>query len=608
MHAWLTIEDGQGTPSRLELTPSCPATLGRHRKNHIVLHDEHASRQHAEVYYEDGRWFIRNINALNGTRVNGTPVNGVTPLADGQVVCIGNTTLCFHLEAESDSHRTLVQQGASCQGEPSRDTIPASFRTDELTALCQFMHSAVDETDPHLLIRRGLEAIHERTRASVTGFLSFDEEEPLPKVILPEIAHVDIHLSRRLTRAVRRQNKAVTLRQEHEESSETDSLMAFQDALCVPLRVGCVPLGAIHIYKAGPGFLEQEVRFCEIVAGYLASTLRALRWRRTLEAENVRLRVHSTVADDLIGVSPAIQRLRATIDKAASSDSLVLITGETGSGKELVANALHLHSRRSKEPFVVMNCAAISPNLVESELFGHCRGAFTGADAARPGYFQQADDGTLFLDEVGELSLECQAKLLRIIEGKGFRPVGGQEEVRVNVRVIAATHRNLAREVAEKRFREDLYFRLEVIHIEVPPLREHAEDIPALVKYYLDRWADEDGRRFKVSKEALERLQSYSWPGNVRQLRSVLESAVAMGNGGVLQAADLLLPSRDLFRRARSLKLEDIEKSAIRRALRRANWNVSKAALMLGIARDTLTNKIKKYAIQREGGGRSEGE
>jgi Nif-specific regulatory protein len=247
-----------------------------------------------------------------------------------------------------------------------------------------------------------------------------------------------------------------------------------------------------------------------------------------------------------------------------------------------------------------VNCAAIAPTLLESELFGHCKGAFSGADRDHPGLFQQADEGTLFLDEVGELSLECQAKLLRVIEGKGFRPVGGTAEVQVDVRTIAATHRDLQSLVQAGRFRPDLFFRLQGLQIRVPPLREHIEDMGDLVDYFLRKFAVEWGRQMKLSPAALERLQEYSWPGNVRQLRSVLENAVALSDTDNLEPEDLALASGTNPAEPPSLDLEALENWAVRQALHRTGGNVSQAARMLGVVRDTLTSKMKKYGVKRD--------
>jgi Nif-specific regulatory protein len=318
-----------------------------------------------------------------------------------------------------------------------------------------------------------------------------------------------------------------------------------------------------------------------------------------LEAENSRLRSHSPVADQLIGSSAALQALRHRIARLAPHSSTVLIVGESGAGKELVALALHRQSNRHEGPLVTVNCAAIAPTLLESELFGHTKGAFSGAGKAHRGFFQQADEGTLFLDEVGELSLECQAKLLRVIERKGFRPIGATQEVQVDVRIIAATHRNLEREVAADRFRQDLYFRLQGIQLQVPPLREHLEDLPELVKYFLESLAGEYGRLARLSDAALDKLHQHSWPGNIRQLRSVLENAVALSEKELLEPADLLFSPASGGGEPHSLNLEELEAWAIRQALRRTDGNITQAARLLGVVRDTLTNRMKKLGVER---------
>ena len=295
-----------------------------------------------------------------------------------------------------------------------------------------------------------------------------------------------------------------------------------------------------------------------------------------------------------------MQKLRQRIARLAVHPSTVLILGESGVGKELVAQALHNESPRRNGPLVGVNCAAIAPSLLESELFGHCKGAFSGADRDHPGLFQQADEGTLFLDEVGELSLESQAKLLRVIEGKGFRPVGGTAEIQVDVRTIAATHRDLQSMVQADRFRKDLFFRLQGMQIQVPPLREHLEDLGELVNYFLKKMAVEWGRQVKLSPAALARLQQDSWPGNVRQLRSVLENAVALSDSNILEPEDLVLSVGPNPTEPPSLNMEELESWAVRQALRRTGGNVSQAARMLGIVRDTLISKMKKYGIKRE--------
>jgi len=503
MRAHLTIVSGEGDPKVCELRPGEPLRVGRHHENDLVVRDDTASRHHAEIYWESGRWFIRDKGGVNTTRVNGKVITEPTELRDGHLIDVGKTSLRFSLELAGNGVPRQPATGSQWDVSPSAMDSPSGktvLLQDELMALCGFMAAAVKAAEPRPLIQQALESVHRQLGATVTGFLSLDKENPLPKIVLPRLAAVDIHLSKWLTEEVEKQGRTVWKKSQTRSPADDDSLQAFADAICVPLRAGESPLGALHVYRLGKPFQEREALFLEILAGHLANSLHLLRVHRTLEAENSRLRVHSQAGDELIGKSPPLQELRQRIARLALRPSTVLIVGESGAGKELVALALHRQSPRREGPLVSVNCAAFTAALLESELFGHCRGAFTGADHDRAGVFEQADEGTLFLDEVGELSLDCQARLLRVIEGRGFRRVGGTSEIEVNVRILAATNRQLQKEVETNRFRRDLYFRLQGIEIRVPPLREHLEDIPELVETFLSRFAVEWGRRTKVSE------------------------------------------------------------------------------------------------------------
>ncbi len=608
MRGRLTIEAGDGAPEICALHPDHRVTLGRNRNNTIILQDKHASRFHAEVFAENGRWMLRDIDTLNGTRVSGARVRHVTPLGDGQEITIGDTVLRFTLETAEAGALNVVEMRTPLEmpgvsPPPESELSKTALQADELTALCDFMASSVQEDTPRALISKALEAVHRQAGAAVTGFLSFDPDDPLPKMTLPEQAHVDVHLSRRLTAQARRDGRLVWLGPNAAGGLDNDSLLSFKDALCVPLRAGDAVLGALHAYRSGKLFGEREVRFCELLAGYLANSLGVLRSRRALEADLSRLRVHAAAADDeLIGDSAAMQQVQQHVGRVADRPCTVLIVGESGVGKELVALALHRQSPRREGPLVTVNCASIAATLTEAELFGHRKGTFTGADRDRPGYFQQAEDGTLFLDEIGELPLECQAKLLRVLETKRYRPVGAEQEIKADVRIIAATNRDLEKEVRESRFRQDLYFRLG-IPVRVPPLREHAADIPALVNHFLRKFSVEYRRQTRLTPAALARLQAYSWPGNVRQLRSVLENAVAMSESDVIDAGDLRLDSdgRDVAGELPCLNLEELEALAIRQALKEAGGTVIQAAKLLGVHRETLVTKMKKYGIEKTG-------
>jgi transcriptional regulator with GAF, ATPase, and Fis domain len=605
MRTVLTVEAGEGDPRVCRLISGATVTLGRHRDNLIVLRDEHVSRRHAELYQEDGYWLIRDSGGRNGTLVDGTRIAGPTVLRNGQIITIGKTTLRFTqepgengtIELDHKSDRSDTSSGSSLT-----NLDQGLLRHDELTALCQFMTENAKQTDPGSLIRNALQIMSRQTSASVTGFLSLDPGIPLPRIVVPETAQVDVPLSRQLTQIVHNTERAVWLASERDADIESESLTSYADAICIPLQVGEMRVGAVHVYKAGVFFTNRDVRFCEILSRHLANCLHILRIRRSLEAENSRLRRHVTAADDLVGESQAMQQLREKASLLAACPSPVLIVGESGVGKELVATAVHRISRRREGPLVTVNCAALTAELADSELFGHCRGSFTGAERDHPGLFQQADEGTLFLDEIGELAPEIQAKLLRVVEGRKIRSVGATTDTQVDVRIVAATNRNLEREVEAGRFRRDLYFRLQGLQIDVPPLREHREDIPELVRYFLGKTREEWGRQVSLTEAAINRLMDYHWPGNVRQLRFVLESAVALQQTNIVDAGDLSLPAGPAGPRLADepiFNLEEIEARTIRRALASTGGNITQAAKMLGIVRDTLTNKMRKYGIEK---------
>jgi two-component system, NtrC family, nitrogen regulation response regulator NtrX len=336
----------------------------------------------------------------------------------------------------------------------------------------------------------------------------------------------------------------------------------------------------------------------------LLTVSRALEHAR-LERENASLRQRLQQRWEIIGESPTIRRLREQIVTAAPSNGRVLIHGENGSGKELVARAIHTLSARRDRPFVEVNCAAIPEELIESELFGHEKGAFTGALARRRGRFELADGGTLFLDEIGDMSLKTQAKVLRALEEQAFERVGGRDTIKVDVRVIAASNRDLTTLLGGG-FREDLFYRLNVIPIEVPPLRARKEDIPLLIDHFIRVFCAENGKRLKtIPGEALAYFMTYDWPGNVRELRNMVERLVIMAPADVIEVDDLPAPLRPEEAvsgeegRERSLRdaRDNFERAYILAELRANDWNVTRTADRLGIERSHLYRKIKAYNI-----------
>lgn len=318
---------------------------------------------------------------------------------------------------------------------------------------------------------------------------------------------------------------------------------------------------------------------------------------------------------ELKGNSPGLLKVKKDIQQVATTDSTVLITGETGTGKELVARAIHRESKRNDKPLIKVNCGAIPSNLIESEFFGHEKGAFTGATSKRDGRFKLADGGTIFLDEIGELPLDLQSKLLRVLQEGEFEPVGSSRTVKINTRVLAATNRNLKKEVREGRFREDLFYRLNVFPIEVPPLRERGDDIIDLAEQFIREYSVRIGRKVKpLTEEMKSRLLSYNWPGNVRELQNVIERAVITSEKGVLNfdvsltgAPDIKVLENTESREYRVLtanEMQELEKDNLIRALRKTNWKVSGedgAATLLGIPPTTLSSRMKSLGIKKPG-------
>jgi len=309
----------------------------------------------------------------------------------------------------------------------------------------------------------------------------------------------------------------------------------------------------------------------------------------------------------LIGISPKMQRVYKVIEKVSQHNYPVLILGESGTGKELVARSIHFSGTRQGKPFVPVDCAGLVPTLIESELFGYVKGAFTGAHQSRPGLLEAADGGTVFLDEIGELPVDMQAKLLRALQEREIRPVGSTNRVRIDVRVVAATHRDLESAIRTGGFRQDLYFRLNVVQLKLPPLRERKGDIPLLVTVFLEKFADPQQPPHTISEDAMRRLVAYDWPGNVRELENAIERAVALGSGPILHLADLptnlqhgsgeSLPDTDEV-----IPLDELERRAILRALRETGGDKLAAARLLGIGKTTLYRKLKLYqaALSRE--------
>lgn len=608
-YSYLTVKTGDRAGTNFLLDPTVDNRIGRGADCEVVLIDPICSRVHARLIRKSDGWWLEDSGSRNGSFVDGESVDSVK-LSEGSELKFGSTSLVFHRTDEpptrvtsrdSKNLQTIVKEATINPRESGQIVISAIERGEfapDLAVLYQLSLKLLGFDDSKDIIFESIELLHDRTKATYVGFMWINDEGQLrPTLVLPEDAP-KISLSESLTKVVCEQARAVWVSDSSSETSQ--SLRPYSDAMCVPLVRGGSTVGAIHLYLSSGRFRQYDFDFAISVANLLAVALVRARKQASLEADNARLVASSASFDELLGASPEMQELKDKIAKVAMASGSVLVRGESGVGKELVSRALHKAGPRSDRPLLSVNCAAIPSELLESQLFGHVKGAFTSAESDHDGWFRQADTGTLFLDEIGELPLEGQAKLLRILEGHSFLPVGGTKEVTVDVRIIAATNRDLRDFVKERKFREDLYYRLSVFELEVPPLRDRGEDIRMLANHFLMSFRVKHGRTsLEFSEAAMDKILSYGWPGNVRQLRNVIDSAVVLADGEKIEADDLGLNVGGVSG-ITSLKISDWEQKLIRDALKRTGGKVPDAAKLLGIGRATLYRKIDDYDIERE--------
>lgn len=378
--------------------------------------------------------------------------------------------------------------------------------------------------------------------------------------------------------------------------------------LCVPMMdAGGERLGALEVLNKKQGaFTPQDVETLQSLAALTTAVLHNVREREDLLRTNTQFQGEAKLSSQIVGVSTNLQALRDSVQNVARTNLPVLILGESGTGKEVVARAIHFNSSRQKQPFVPVNCAAIVESLVESELFGHEKGSFTGADQTRQGKFEVASGGTLFLDEIGELSANGQAKLLRVLEEKAVYHVGGSQPIPIDTRIVAATNRNLAEQVRASKFREDLFYRLSVVTMELLPLRERQEDIMVLAEHFLEQFCRDAGRRrLKFSAEAKRRMEQHNWQGNVRELRNLMERVAFLSAGDKIEAADLAFirrPGQDGAPSHGDQTLADatdsFQRDHINHAIKRAKGNMTDAAKLLGLHRSNLYRKMKMLGMK----------
>ena len=665
--AYLVIREGAKWSDVFRLVPGQSITVGRAPTNQIVLQDERCSRTHIEVFLSGGRWTLRDLDSRNGTLVGEDVVRGDRALRAGDMIRIGRTQLVFVYqlaEAFSDSSTVVRQSGnglpESVEAEADDDSsVLAAYQpttithrrgqTKFLTAgeddessvskrgraagkLCRLAFELAKAPDLSTVAELALSGLSEATATDATallllprGFQGTPTGDDLEVVASQSSTEKRYHrVANSLAATVLREGEAVLARDVAGDSSlgsrDSKGEIYTTSVICAPVRRGSRVFGLIHLYSTDTEQVPdpEDLEFTLAVADTVAVALINLNRRQEL-AENltqvrtevVQLRERLGVQEEIIGKSPVMLEVADEIRRAAASNATVLIRGESGVGKELAARAVHHSSPRRDRVFVCLNCAALAEDLLASELFGHERGAFTGATDRKIGKFEAAHRGTLMLDEIGEMSPGIQAKFLRVLEGHPFERVGGTKPINVDVRVIAATNRDLEKDVAEGRFRRDLFFRLRVLEIVVPALRKRAEDVVLLGDYFLERFNAETGRKIRgFTSRAIDKLQDYLWPGNVRELKNVVERAVVLCRGMEIDEGDLLLTNlstagdseqREISEgRFAPSSLADIERVHILATLRHTEWNKSRAAGILGIERSTLDRKIHRYELAEE--------
>ncbi len=615
-----------------------------------------------------GQWTLRDLDSRNGTLVGDQLVKGDWVLRPGDVIRIGRSQLVFvHrlAEAFSDSstiiHREEIvwEKRKPSRGDDSADVL-AAYEPATIThrrGQTKFLKPGEEEADgisktgraAAKLCRMAFELAKAANVAAMAdlalgGLLDGTMTDAAALLLLPRnfkgtptgddlevIASLSAskrryhRVSSMLASTVMREGEAVLARNVMGDSTlgsrDSAGEIYTTSVVCAPVRHGRNVFGLVHLYSSDENRVPDpdDLEFTLAVADTVAVALVNLNRRQELaenltkvRTENIQLRERLGVRSELIGKSEAIKQVTEEIGRAAAANSTVLIRGESGVGKELVARAVHYNSTRRENVFVCLNCAALAETLLASELFGHERGAFTGATERKLGKFEAADKGTLMLDEIGEMSQSIQAKFLRVLEGHPFERVGGSKPVSADVRVIAATNRDLEKDIAEGRFRRDLYFRLRVLEIVVPPLRQRPEDIDELADYFLEKFNAETGRRIRgFTPAAKELLFNYRWPGNVRELKNVIERAVVLCRGLEIDQEDLLLTKISTVGegdeqepteggRFMPSSLSDIERRHIRATLHHTGWNKSRAAGILGIERSTLDRKIRRYNLADE--------
>jgi Nif-specific regulatory protein len=609
-------------PRQGEVFPLVQAefTIGREPDNGICLLDSAVSRRHCVLRPENDRFMLVDLESRNGTFVNEAAVNEKL-LQNGDRIRVGKSEFLFLLKTPStDSDMAgpvdtatviLRKENARYLKAPAESKLPATDRTvRDLNMLVTFSRAINAVRDPEALQQRVLESVLETTPADRAA-VALVEDAALESAVVVGLdrrlgANQPVPLSRTIVVQVMEQGAAVLCNNvpDEEQLQGAESLITRQvrSVLAVPLEAGGQSLGVLYADTSDPRvrFDEDHLQLLTALGNITALAISNVRHLEWLEGENKRLNAELNPVTDMVGESPAMQAVFQFITRVAPRDSTVLVWGESGTGKELVARAVHRNSARADKPFVAINCAAIADQLLESELFGHEKGAFTGATAQKRGKLEVADGGTVFLDEVGELAPALQAKLLRVLQEREVERVGGTRPIKLDIRLVAATNRDLKEAVKNKTFREDLYYRLNVVSLKMPALRERRTDIAPLAGFFAAKYARKLNRPVAgISPKALACLANYDWPGNVRELENTIERAVVLGVSDVIQPEDLpdslLEEAAPVGEPATALHeaLRDAKKQLIERAIEQAGGNYTEAAKLLGVHPNHLFRLIR---------------
>jgi len=624
MNPRLTAISGRLKGSVFSIETS-PVVIGRETTATLCIADASVSRRHSQIEKDADQFFLQDLDSLNGTFVNEIPIKR-RELQHGDRVRIGDSQFIFlihdaEVKASGEVHFDdgPVISGSTLQFK-FNDALFVMAR--DLSALMKISTTinairGVEELQKRLLdlvfevvpAARGViilidTASNGKQQGEVTSVFGLDRKRG------PDVS---IKVSSKVTNwaLTHRESILITNESEAQEFQSSVSLIADRPAsvLCVPLIMLDKTLGVIYLDTTEPNsvFDQDHLQLVSAISAITAVAIENARHIEWLESENRRLIADFNIEHNLVGESEPIREVLQFISKVAPTDSTVLISGESGTGKELAARAIHLNSRRADKPFMAVNCAALAESLLESELFGHEKGSFTGAVTQRKGRLEVADGGTLFLDEIGELSPALQVKLLRVLQEREFERVGGTRPIKVNIRVVTATNKDLDQAVTNGTFRQDLYYRLNVVELEMPPLRNRPQDIPLLANYFASKFGQRGNRRIMgITAEAQARLVSYDWPGNVRELENAIERAVVLGATerilpedlpeSVLEAQAAVTMPATKYHEA----VVETKKQIIVGAMQQARGSYTEAAKILGVHPNYLHRLIRNLNLKEQ--------